>query len=248
MANDALRRALSDARMTERQLAEAVGVDEKTVARWIADAGRIPHPKHRYATADVLEVDDTMLWPASVRSALKIGADREIVSAYPFRSACPRSLWRELITRSGRELFFGGYTNYFLWLEHANLAAALRRKAAQGVRVRFLVGDPDSAVTRERERIENVALTVSTRIKVTLDELGRLRPAVEGRFSDRHIATSVFAFDDEAIVSIHISDRLGHDSPTLHLRRHGTDGLFDRFVSHAEHLWDGARQIPGPRT
>lgn len=243
MANDALRRALTDARMTERQLAQAVGVDEKTVSRWVADPARVPHPRHRYATADALEVDEAMLWPEAVRSALKTGADREIVAVYPYRSACPRSLWRDLITGATRDLFFGGYTNYFLWLEQANLGAALRRKAEQGVRVRFLVGDPDSEVTRERERIEDVPLTVSTRIKVTLDELGKLVPPVEGRYSDRHIATSVFLFDDDALVSIHLADLLGHDSPTLHLRRRSPDGLYDRFAAHVAYLWDNARPI-----
>ncbi len=243
MANDALRQALASATMTERQLAEAVGVDEKTVSRWVADPARVPHARHRHAAADALEVDETMLWPEAVRSAIKTGADREIVAVYPYRSAAPRSLWRDLITRASRDLFFGGYTNYFLWLEQANLGTALRRKAEQGVRVRFLVGDPDSEVTRERERIENVPLTVSTRIKVTLDELAKVRPPVEARFGDRHIATSVFLFDDDALVSIHLADLLGHDSPTLHLRRRGPDGLYDRFAGHAAYLWDGGRPI-----
>jgi hypothetical protein len=184
-----------------------------------------------------------MLWPEAVRSAIKTGADREIVAVYPYRSACPRSLWRDLITGASRELFFGGYTNYFLWLEQANLGTALRRKAEQGVRVRFLVGDPDSEVTRERERIEGVPLTVSTRIKVTLDELAKLMPTVAGRFSDRHVASSVFLFDDQALVSVHLADLLGHDSPTLHLRRRGADGLYDRFAAHVGYLWDNARDI-----
>jgi len=243
VANNALRQAMTSARMTERQLAEAVGVDEKTVSRWVAQPGRLPHPRHRYATADALGVDETMLWPQAVRSAIKTGADREIVAVYPFRSACPRSLWRDLITGAKHELFFGGYTNYFLWLDQNNLGGALRRKAEQGVRVRFLVGDPDSPVTREREEIEGVALTVSTRIRVTLDELGKLLPTVEGRFSDRHIATSVFLFDNDALVSIHVADLLGHDSPTLHICRQGPDGLYDRFASHVEHLWEKGREI-----
>jgi hypothetical protein len=110
--------------------------------------------------------------------------------------------------------------------------------------VRFLVGDPDSEVTSRREEIERVPLTVTTRIRVTLDELERLRvevPAVEARLSDRHVATSVFVFDDDMIVSVHVADLLGHDSPTLHVRRHGEDGLYDRFAAHADHLWEQAR-------
>ena len=90
---------------------------------------------------------------------------------YPYRSSVPASLWRKLITNAKTEITLAGYTSYFLWIEQPNLTAALRRKAGQGCKVRFLVGDPDSEVTRHREELEATALTVSTRIAVTLDEL-----------------------------------------------------------------------------
>ncbi|WP_338325608.1 hypothetical protein [Streptomyces hoynatensis] len=89
-----------------------------------------------------------MLWPNAAKAVLKTGPDREVVSVYPYRSACPSSVWRQLITDAGTELTFAGYTNYFLWLDHANLAAVLRRKARSGASVRFLLGVPDAEVTR----------------------------------------------------------------------------------------------------
>ncbi|MFF3086747.1 hypothetical protein ACFVRB_17090 [Streptomyces nojiriensis] len=83
------------------------------------------------------------------------------------------------MTKAHRELEFAGYTNYFLWLEQANLAGALHRKALGGCRVRFLIGDPSSPVTAAGEAEEGVPLTLSTRIAVTLSELeeGRDGPA-----------------------------------------------------------------------
>lgn len=57
------------------------------------------------------------IWPTAVRRALKTGADKEILTVYPYRSAVPKTLWRDLITGSTRRMCFGGYTNYFLWLE-----------------------------------------------------------------------------------------------------------------------------------
>jgi Domain of unknown function (DUF5919) len=135
--------------------------------------------------------------------------------------------------------------SYFLWIEQPNLGAALRRKAGQGCRVRFLVGDPDSDITRQRERIEAMPLTVSTRIAVTMEQLGRLRgtEGIEARFSDRHIAMSVFAFDDDMIVTPHLADLAGHESPAFHLRRCQDDGVFDRFMMHVGALWDGGRDV-----
>src|SRR2546430_1190099 len=82
-------------------------------------------------------------------------------------------------------------------------------------------------VTRRRE--EATSLTVSTRIAVTLEQLERLRgtAGLEARFSDRHIALSVFAFDNDMIVTPHLANLVGHNSPAFHLRRRQDDGIFD---------------------
>src|SRR4051812_16933876 len=111
--------------MTARDLAESCDVDEKTVSKWVT-VGRIPHPRHRWAAAEALGVNEEVLWPESVRSTVKTGADREIIQTYPYRSAVPKSLWRDLIAAADREITFGGYTNYFLWLEVPNLGATLK--------------------------------------------------------------------------------------------------------------------------
>lgn len=245
VTNTALRQAMADAQMTELALARRIGVDAKTVARWITRDGRIPHPRHRWAAAEALGVDEAVLWPDAIRTALKTGPDREVAAVYPYRSACPAALWRRLFTTAAREITLAGYTSYFLWIEQPNLAAALRRKAERGCAIRFLIGDPDSEATRQREKIEATPLTVSTRIAVTLEQLGRLRDTdgIEARFSDRHIAMSVFAFDDDMIVTPHLSNLMGHDSPALHLHRHQDDGLFDRFTMHVGALWDQARPV-----
>ncbi|MFD0691827.1 DUF5919 domain-containing protein [Actinomadura fibrosa] len=187
-----------------------------------------------------------MLWPDSIRKNVKTGVDREVVAVYPYRSACPKSVWRRLIADAEKDLTFAGYTNYFLWLEIPNLRGALRRKAEAGCRVRFLVGDPTSEVTRRREELEDVPLTVGTRIKITLDELAKLAdvPAVEARYGDDHIAMSVFVFDDEMLVTPHLAHLVGHDSPMFHVRRCQPDGLFDRFEYHVTRLWETGRPIP----
>lgn len=245
MANVALRRAMLDAKVNDQRLADHCGVDVKTVARWLQDEARIPHMRHQWAAAEILGVESAVLWPEAIRNTVKTGPDREILTVYPYRSACPKSVWRGLITSARNEIVFAGYTNYFLWLEHPNLAKALKRKAEQGCKIRFLVGDPDSEVTRNREEVENVPLTVSTRIRITLSEIEQVRgvPGIEARFGDEHIAMSVFRFDSEMLVTPHLAKLVGHDSPMLHLRRHQDDGLFDRFAYHASELWSNGRNV-----
>ncbi|AYN42483.1 hypothetical protein D9753_30410 [Streptomyces dangxiongensis] len=185
-----------------------------------------------------------MLWPKSIRSTLKTGPDREIIAAYPYRNACSTSVWARLIDGASTSITFAGYTNYFVWQEHPRLADRLAAKAASGCVVRFLVGDPDSEITRRREEIEGVPLTVSTRIRITLDALSKIEGrGVEARYSDGHIALSVFTFDDEMLVTPHLSSLLGHESPMLHLRRLGENGLYDRFASHVAALWEEGRPV-----
>lgn len=236
---------MANARLTEKDLAERCGVDVKTVSRWLTNEGRVPHPRHRWAAADALGVDESVLWPDAIRNSVKTGPDREIVTVYPYRSACPKSVWRGLITAAKTNITLAGYTNYFLWLEHPNLAKVLKRKAEQGCRVRFLIGDPDSDVTRRREDIESVPLTVSTRIRITLAEIDQLKdvPGIEARFGDEHIAMSVFQFDDEMLVTPHLAKLVGHDSPMLHLKRYQDDGLYDRFAYHVNELWSDGRPV-----
>ncbi|MCW3839462.1 helix-turn-helix transcriptional regulator [Micromonospora yasonensis] len=64
--NDALRAALSKTGHTTESLAERVGVDPKTVGRWLSE-GRIPHARHRVSAAEVLGRDVSDIWPDTSR-------------------------------------------------------------------------------------------------------------------------------------------------------------------------------------
>jgi hypothetical protein len=240
---------MEDANLTSRQLAYRVGVSTKQVERWLHDSALMPHPRNRADACRALGVDEEMIWPKAVQERVKTGTDRELVHSYPFRSACPSTIWAELIESAHDELFLAGYTNYFFFTQLPQFADTLRQKAASGCRVRFLLGDPDGEVTRQREQIEDVALSVSTRIRITLENLDRLGPldGVEARFSApldaiNHVSLSVFRFDSDALVTPHLARLVGHDSPLLHLRRQGDGGMFDRFAEHAEELW--TRAVP----
>ncbi|WP_435649566.1 XRE family transcriptional regulator [Kitasatospora purpeofusca] len=244
LLNNELRQAMAEASLTPRQLASRIGVTPKTVERWVSDASKVPHQKNKTDACAALGVDEKLIWPNAVRAAIKTGPDREVLATYPYRSACPRSVWGQLIEGAENEIFLAGYTNYFVWLEQPELHRTLRQKAENGCRVRFLLGDPESEVTRQRERIEDVALTVSTRIRITLENLAKLSSVegVEARFSSvddgaNHVGLSVFRFDNDALVTPHLARVVGHDSPMLHLRKCQDSGIFDRFADHAEELW-----------
>ncbi len=64
--NDALRVALDETGYTAEALAERVGVDPKTVSRWLSE-NRIPHGRHRVAAAEALGRDVADIWPDTSR-------------------------------------------------------------------------------------------------------------------------------------------------------------------------------------
>lgn len=247
MANTALRRAIADAQMTPRELADRMQVNTKTVERWLGDEGRFPHPRHRYMAADLLKVDETLLWPEAVKLYVKTGHDREITHCWPARSEMPNTTWHKLVAEAKTEITLAGWTCYFLWLEGHQLGQTLRKKAQAGCRVRFLLGDPADPATAEREAVEDTPLTLSIRIQVTLTELARLRDVegIEARYADRRLmGLSVFRFDDKAVITPHLATTIGSDSPTMLLRRVQTGGMFDRFLDdHVGLLWQAGRPV-----
>ena len=61
MPNERLRAALLQHGVTPAAIGSELGVDQKTVERWIA--GRLPYRRYRYALATRLGVDESYLWP-----------------------------------------------------------------------------------------------------------------------------------------------------------------------------------------
>jgi transcriptional regulator with XRE-family HTH domain len=59
--NEPLRRALLRARLREDDVAARLGVDPKTVRRWLN--GRLPYPHNRAAIAELVGADEAELWP-----------------------------------------------------------------------------------------------------------------------------------------------------------------------------------------
>jgi len=244
MVNDALRRALAERRMTTGDLAEKLGTDPKTVARWVAEEGRTPHPRHRWAVADVLEVDEVALWPQAVRSALKTGPDREVRAVYPTRFAIPTALYHRLLADATREVVLCAYSYYGLWNRVPDLSETLRAKAEAGCRVRVTVGDPDSPMTRRLEEVDPEPLAWASAIEFSRRALEPLADVVEVRQTDLTWGRSVYRFDGEAVVCLYVVPLPEASYPYLHLQRRQDNGIFDAMaVRHVEALWEAARPV-----
>jgi transcriptional regulator with XRE-family HTH domain len=140
MANERLRAALLQREVTPNELAESVGVDPKTIERWIG--GRVPYRRHRYRVASRLGIDEAYLWPGALAAEQVASAsESEILVLYPHRWAVPRDIWGQLFDSAEEEIDVLVYSGMFI-ADDPGLLALFRAKAAQGVRVRILLGDP----------------------------------------------------------------------------------------------------------
>jgi len=248
--NEVLRRALSEAKLTERELAEKVGVAPETVSRWISE-DRLPHRRLRWAAAEVLGVDEVELWPRAARAAIKTGPDREIMAVYPSRFTIPTALYRRLLDHAGREITLCAYSYYGLWNRLPDLSAILRSKAESGVKVRIILGEVDSPITRRLEEFDPEPLTWTAAIESSRRTLEPLHDVIEIRQTDLAWGKSVYRFDNEAMVCLYvITSQVPVEAsyPYLHLVRRQDGGIFDALAHrHTEGVWEAAVPVwPSP--
>ena len=108
MPNERLRAALLEHGLTPAALSEQIGVDYKTVERWIS-LGRVPYRRHRYAVAARLAVDEAYLWPDALsREQVTEASNSEVVAIYPHRSDVPHEVWEQLFSAANRR---SGYSS-----------------------------------------------------------------------------------------------------------------------------------------
>jgi transcriptional regulator with XRE-family HTH domain len=143
MRNERLRALLLERGQTPDQLAEAVGVDDKTVERWITK-GRAPYRRHRFGVATFLGVDEAYIWPDAIgRDEVAAASQSEVVTVWPHRWAVPRDTWGHFFSKAEREIGALVYSGMFV-AEDIGVHKLFAERARAGVRVRLLLGDPDS--------------------------------------------------------------------------------------------------------
>ena len=103
--NETFCRALLRAGLTEDDLAARLGVDPKTVRRWV-EGRAMPYRRHRWALAALLSTAETDLWPQLRSSRPK---PEEVVAVYPHFSAVHkrRNIGRVRVSMSDKTLASG---------------------------------------------------------------------------------------------------------------------------------------------
>ncbi|MFE7872916.1 XRE family transcriptional regulator [Micromonospora humida] len=242
MPNDRLRDAMLRNGFTPLAVAGQLGVDPKTVERWITQ-GRAPYPRYRHAIAALVKESESYLWPdAMPQERANRVAQSEVVQVYPRRAAVPDDLWRRLISQAQERVGILVYAGLFLPEQQPQLVAALKAKAATGTRVEILLGDPDSPEVAQRGADEGIGDAMAGKVRNVLAFYQRLRDVqgVNVHFHRTTLYNSIFRFDDEMLVNSHVFGFPAAHTPVMHLRRLAGGDLFDTYADSFDRVWESS--------
>ncbi|MFF0822007.1 XRE family transcriptional regulator [Micromonospora haikouensis] len=247
MANDRLRDAILRNGLTPGAVAEKIGVDPKTVERWITQ-DRIPYPRHRHAIAAIVREDEPYLWPDAVtpEKASKIGQS-ELIRLYSRRSSVPYDLWGRLIERAEKRVDVLAYAGLFLVEQNPRIVDVLRQKAVDGVKVTILLGDPTSEAIERKSVEEGAPGVMAAKIRQVQHYYSRLEgaPGVTVLYHETTLYNSIYRFDDEMLVNMHVLGFPAPHAPVMHLRRLNGGDLFGTYSDSFDRVLLGAKPQPG---
>jgi hypothetical protein len=236
--NHPLTRALRSAGITDVDVAVQLGVDPKTVRRWMS--GRKPYPRHRHALARMTGWSPHDLWPDLPRPTEPAVEADEIRIVYPHRSAVPADAWARLFAKAHKEIGVLAYSALFL-AEDLAVSALLRDKAKTGVRIRIVLGMLRGVHVADRGCEEGIGDGMNARIRTAM--VG-FRPIVEAggelRLHDTVLYNSIYRADDELLINTHIYGHPASHAPVLHLRRRSADGMANTYLDSFERVWDNS--------
>jgi transcriptional regulator with XRE-family HTH domain len=241
--NEALRRALLRARLREDDVAARLGVDPKTVRRWLN--GRVPYPHNRAAIAELTGTDEADLWPEAGGPLAARARPDELGTVYPHRWAVPREAWARLFGSAGREIGVLAYSALFL-AEDAGMLQILAAKGRSGVAVKIALGDPDGPNVAERGAEEGIGDAMAARIRNALALYRPLRaaPNVEIRLHRAVLYTSIYRADDEVFINPHVYGIPAAQAPVFCLRGDQDGDMTAVYLGSFQRVWDDAVPLP----
>jgi transcriptional regulator with XRE-family HTH domain len=239
--NEILRQALLRAGLTDEAVAAQLGVDPKTVRRWLE--GRHPYPRLRSQLALLLATDEIELWPGLATGPGAISSSPEVVAVYPHLSSVPGELWRELLTSATRQIGILASISRFAG-ENTERATLLRSRAAAGVRIRIALTaseQPRDPATGDQLDTEFAREThEATRMLRPLLEM----PAAEIRLQSAAAYNSMLIADDDILISHRIFGIEAAAAPVLRLRGTENGDLTSGYLDSFESIWQSATALP----
>ncbi len=240
--NEPLRQALLRAGLREDDVAAQLGVDPKTVRRWLS--GRVPYPNSRVALADLVGANEADLWPDAGGPLTSRTRPDELGAVYPHRWAIPRDVWKRFFESAEHEIGILAYSALFL-AEDAGLLAIIAAKGRSGVRVRLALGDPDSACVARRGQEEGIgdAMAAKVRNALTLYRAALKVENVEIRLHDTVLYNSLYHADDQLFVNQHAYGIPAARASVFCLRESENSDMLRAYLNNFEQVWTAAAPL-----
>jgi hypothetical protein len=242
--NEPLRQALLRARLREDDVAASLGVDPKTVRRWLN--GRVPYRTNRAALADLLGAQEADLWPDAAGPLTTRTRPDELGAVYPHRSAIPRDVWTRFFESAEREIGILAYSASFL-AEDADIMRILADRARHGVRVRIALADPDSPSVARHDAENDIGDTKAAKIRRVLT-LYRSLPVmvnVEIRLHRMALYNSIYRADDQVFINQYACGISAAHAPVFSLRSSENGDMTAAYLDSFERIWASAQRING---
>jgi transcriptional regulator with XRE-family HTH domain len=234
--NEPLRQALIRAGLREDDVAAQLGVDPKTVRRWLS--GRIPYPNSRAALASLVDADEADLWPNAGGPLTSHARPEELTAVYPHRWAVPRDVWKRFFESAEHEIAVLAYSALFL-AEDAGILAIIADKARSGIRVRFALGDPDSVAVAQRGQGEGIGNAMPAKIRnaLTLYCAALKEENVEIRLHGTVLYNSLYRADDQVFVNQHAYGLPAAHAPVFCFRAPAHGNMLTPYLASFEQVW-----------
>jgi hypothetical protein len=239
--NEPLRRALLRARLREDDVAACLGVDPKTVRRWLN--GRVPYPHNRAAIAELVGADEGELWPDAGGLLAARSRPEELGRVYPHGWAVPREVWVRLFGSAEREIAILAYSALFL-AEDAGMLQILANKGRAGIAVRIALVDPDGIHTAECGE-EGISDAVRAKIR---DAVTLFRPLsavenIEIRLHRTVLYNSIYRADDQLLVNQHTYGIPAAQAPVFCLYDADGSEMAALYLDSFERVWTSAAPL-----
>jgi transcriptional regulator with XRE-family HTH domain len=243
MPNERLRATLQESDYDERSLAGELGLDLKSVQRWVT-RDVTPRRSTAHRAAKLLGVSMAWLWP-DLEPERESASQAEIVTLYPHRSDVPRHLWLDLLARATQRVWLYANASLFLPEENPESIGLIQKKAENGTGVRILMADPDSPQCITRGIEERLFDAIPARVRMALSYYAPLAgvPGVEFLLQKETLYTSIFVYDDEMLVNHHVYGMYGYMAPVIHLRRMDGGDFFEMYMRSFERVWEVSSPI-----
>jgi hypothetical protein len=242
--NEPLRQAFLRARLREDDVAAQLGVDPKTVRRWLN--GRVPYPQNRAAIAELVGADEADLWPEAGGSLAARARPQELATVYPHRWAVPREVWVRLFGSAEREIAILAYSALFL-AEDAGMLRILADEGRAGIAVRIALGDPDGPHVAERGEEEGIGDAMPAKIRNALT-LFRPLSAVENieiRLHRTVLYNSIYRADNQLLVNQHTYGIPAARAPVFCLSNTDSSDMTALYLDSFERVWAGSAPLGG---